>query len=129
MNITSSASPSRSASTPSYARYANIALGVWLFISAFAWQHSYEQMANTWIVGVLAVIFAIVALFVSAQARYLNTVLAVWLFISALALPSVSSGTIWNNVIVAILMFAFSLVPGEVHRMHGGGGTLARTAG
>jgi hypothetical protein len=70
-------------------------------------------MTNTWIVGVLQVIFALVAIFSVSQARYLNTILSIWLFISAFALPSVSSGTIWNNVIVAILTFACSLVPGH----------------
>jgi hypothetical protein len=98
----------------SYARIVNVVLGVWLFISAFAWPHSTAQMTNTWIVGVLQVIFALVALFGVAQARYLNTVLAIWLFISAFALPGGDAGTIWNNVIVAILTFVFSLVPGAV---------------
>jgi hypothetical protein len=43
--------------------------------------------------------------------RYLNTLLAIWLFISAWALPSVSAGTIWNNVLVSIAIFVLSLIP------------------
>lgn len=93
-------------------RALNIILGVWLFISAFAWPHSYAQMTNTWILGVLAVLFALFSLKMP-QTRYLNTILAIWLFISAFALPRVSVGTVWNNAIVAILIFAFSLVPGR----------------
>jgi hypothetical protein len=68
-------------------------------------------MTNTWILGVLEVIFALVAIFGVGQARYLNSLLAIWLFVSAWVLPSVNVGTIWNNVIVAIVTFALSLVP------------------
>jgi hypothetical protein len=92
------------------ARVLNVLLGIWLFISAFAWPHSAAQRTNTWIVGVLCVIFALAAMAMSS-ARYLNTVLAIWLFISAWALPTVSVGTIWNNVLVSIAIFIVSLVP------------------
>ncbi|MHB8419053.1 MAG: SPW repeat domain-containing protein [Myxococcales bacterium] len=94
------------------ARIANIVLGVWLFISAFLWPHNYAQMTNTWVLGVLCVIFALVAL-TAPPARYLNTALAVWLFISAFALPTHLQGTIWNNAVAAVLIFFFSLVPSE----------------
>jgi hypothetical protein len=93
------------------ARFVNIVLGIWLFISAFIWPHSYAQMTNTWILGVLCVAFALIAMRVP-EARYLNTILAVWLFISVWALPSISVGTQWNNAIVAILIFFVSLAPG-----------------
>ena len=59
-------------------RVANIILGIWLFISAFAWPHTYAQMTNTWIVGLLCVVFAVIAMRVP-EARYLNTVLSIWL--------------------------------------------------
>lgn len=98
----------------SWPRSLNVILGIWLFISAFVWPHSQEQMTNTWILGVLAVVFAVFSIN-TPPIRYLNTFLALWLFISAFALPSprVSSGTVWNNVIVAILIFIFSLAPGR----------------
>ena len=91
-------------------RIINAILGVWLFVSAFLWPHSQAQLTNTWICGVLCVVFSLVAMAVP-QARYLNTLLAIWLFISAWALPTVSAGTIWNNVLVAIAVFILSLVP------------------
>lgn len=91
-------------------RIVNVILGVWLFISAFAWPHTHAQMTNTWILGVLCVIFALVAMAVP-WVRYLNTLLAIWLFISAWALPMESPGTVWNNVLVAIAIFVVSLVP------------------
>ncbi len=98
-------------------RIINVILGVWLFISAFVWPHTQAQMTNTWILGVLCVIFALVAMAVP-WVRFLNTLLAIWLFISAWALPSTSAGTVWNNVLVAIAIFIVSLVPsGPEERM------------
>jgi len=94
------------------ARVANIVGGVWLFVSAFIWQHSPQQMTNTWIVGLLCVAFGLVALAVP-EARYLNTALSIWLFVSAFVLPRVSEGTLWNNVICAIAVFLLSLSPSE----------------
>lgn len=91
-------------------RAINIVLGVWLFISAFIWPHSAGQLTNTWIVGALCAAFAVIALWVH-EIRYLNTALAVWLFISAWALPRLSIGTLWNNVLVAIAIFVVSLMP------------------
>jgi len=92
------------------ARGINILAGVWLFISAFILPHEVAMFTNTWILGILAVIFAIVAMRY-APVRYLNTVLAIWLFISAFALPHVSDAPVWNNAIVAIVIFVISLIP------------------
>jgi hypothetical protein len=92
------------------ARIVNVVLGVWLFVSAFLWPHSYAQMSNTWIVGALCVVFALVAMRVP-EARYLNTILAVWLFISVWALPSISLATQWNNALASVAVFIVSLVP------------------
>jgi hypothetical protein len=91
-------------------RLINVALGVWLFVSAFLWRHSHAQLTNTWIVGVLCVLVALVGMAVP-RARYINTLLAIWLFVSAWALPTISVGTIWNNVLVSIAVFVISLVP------------------
>lgn len=88
----------------------NIALGIWLIISAYLWPHTQGQFDNTWIVGVLSVLFGVLSMWAS-QARYLNVILAVWLFISAWAIPSGYTGTVWNNVLVSIAMLIASLLP------------------
>jgi hypothetical protein len=75
--------------------FVNVILGLWLFISAFVWPHSQAQWANTWILGVLCVIFALIAM-ARPAARYANLVLSVWLFISAFALPTIAVATRWN---------------------------------
>ncbi len=90
------------------ARGINVVLGIWLFISAFAWEHTFAERTNTWILGVLCVVFALVAMSTST-ARWLNTALAIWLFISVWALPHDNLGTMWNNAIVAIVVFLVSL--------------------
>ena len=107
-----STTPAMNMSSNNMARGFTLLLGVWLFISAFIWPHTTSQMTNTWICGVIAVVFAAIAMR-APQARYVNTILAIWLFISAFALPSVSIGTVWNNVIVAIAVFVSSLVPSD----------------
>lgn len=91
-------------------RIGNVILGVWLFISAFLWQHSPAQFMNTWIVGALTVLVALVATRYG-ELRYLNTALSVWLFISAWALPHFNIATVWNNAIVGLAIFCVSLVP------------------
>lgn len=94
----------------SAARWINIAVGVWLFISAFIWPHTEAQMTNTWIVGLLCAIFAAAALRVP-EARYLNVALAIWLFISVWALPMYNDATFWNNLIFSVVMFVVALIP------------------
>jgi hypothetical protein len=97
------------------ARGVNVALGIWLFISAFVWDHTPAERTNTWILGVLCFVFALIALSTS-PARWLNTALAIWLFISVWALPHHNLGTMWNNALVAIVVFVLSLVPGAGER-------------
>ncbi len=97
------------------ARTLNVILGIWLFISAFVWPHSGAELNNTWILGVLCVVFALVAMRVPTV-RWLNTLLAIWLFISAFALPHQLVGTVWNNALVAIAIFVLSLIPNDLER-------------
>lgn len=105
-----------------WARGVNAFLGLWLVLSTFFWPHTAAQATNTWILGVLAVVFAGVAAYAAPKVRYLNTAIAVWLFISAFALPILSAATLWNSAIVGVIMFVCSLVPngpGDVARFEG----------
>ncbi len=100
------------------ARWLNVILGAWLFISAFIWPHTLAQRTDTWILGIIAVVVALVAMSVSTV-RFVNTALAIWLFISVWALPHQNIATMWNNALVAIAIFLLSLVPevGEMRRV------------
>lgn len=96
-----------------------IALGAWLFVSTFLWPHGTGPAANTWIVGSLIVIASLLALRMPWM-RWVDTALAIWLFLSTLAMPAATRGTLWNNLIVAVLVFLASLVPeGLSARLHG----------
>lgn len=85
-------------------RAINLALGVWLAGSTFLWAHSNAQLGNAWMVGIAVVVVA-----AAPRLRWVNGVLALWLFVSAFALPHSAVATVWNSVLVAILMFSISI--------------------
>jgi hypothetical protein len=91
------------------ARYVNMALGVWLFVSAFLWHHSAAQFTNSLFMGLIALASAAIALRTPAF-RFVNTAVGIWLVISAFVLPRVSAGTVWNDVLVGVATFYVSLV-------------------
>ncbi len=99
-----------------WARWVNIVLGAWLFISAFIWPHTASSMTNTWIIGLAIVAAAIIAMYVP-WFRWVTTALSIWLFFSTFAFAHVTTGTMWNNAIVAIIVFLVSLVPSGAHTM------------
>jgi hypothetical protein len=96
------------------ARWVNVALGAWLFISVFVWPHAYASATNSWIVGLAIMVVALTSMYIPGV-RWLNTGLAVWLFVSAFAFSHVTTGTVWNNAIVAIVVLVASLKPGGLH--------------
>ena len=99
------------------ARLMTIALGIWLFISAFVWTHSSQQFANAWIVGLLLVGVGALAIRME-RARYACTALAVWLFFSNWLLPTEYDATAWNNIIVSLAVFVASLAKERTARPH-----------
>jgi hypothetical protein len=99
-----------------WARIVNFFIGVWLFISAFVWPHTASSMTNTWILGVLIAVFALIGM-AQPSARWLNTLASIWLFFSTLSIFHSNQATVWNNVIVAIVVFVLSFVGGYAERM------------
>lgn len=91
-------------------RYVNIIAGAWLFTSAFLWQHSAPSRMNNWVVGGLIMVFAAIGLLLP-MARILNSVLSIWLFFSALAVFHLMGAALWNNLIMATVVFLVSLIP------------------
>lgn len=89
-------------------RSINIALGIWLFVSAFLWHHGSWQFHNTWIVGLVMVLVALIALRVPAW-RFVNGLVGIWLVMSGIGLPSISAATTWNNGLVGIAIFIGSV--------------------
>jgi hypothetical protein len=96
------------------ARYVSIALGVWLFATAFLWQHGPGQFVNAWLMGVIVVVTAALALGVP-WFRYLSAAAGVWLIASLFAWPLDSPLTAWNNVFVGAGIVLSSMIgPDEV---------------
>lgn len=97
------------------ARFTNVILGAWLFVSAFLWAHTGASQSNSWILGILIVAFALLAI-AFPPARFLNTAAAVWLFVSTLFIDHFYAATAWHNAILAIIVFAVSLIPSRESR-------------
>ena len=92
------------------ARYVNLALGAWLTISAFLWHHSPSQFSNSWSVGSLCFVVAALAR-LTPPLRYGNTALGVWLLVSTPLLGGIDTPTAVNNILTAIAITSFSLLP------------------
>jgi hypothetical protein len=99
------------------ARTLGLMLSLWLFFSAFAMPRSPESFANAWLVGLVAAVAAFVG-YRSPRARFLDTALSAWLLVAAFVLPRRSGLAFWNDVVVAVLLLATSLVPGTMYLTH-----------
>ena len=89
------------------ARYANILLGLWLFLTAFAWRHAPAAWANTWIVGLLVVAVAIWGLTYPGLWR-VNALLGLWLIVAAGVFPHLLGASRANNIVVGFLITTVS---------------------
>ncbi len=94
------------------ARWLVVVLGAWLIASPFVWKHSSSAAFNTWGCGMLVALFAVLV-FYMPRTRFLNAGLAVWLAFSAVTLEHRTELTFWNNTLVAIAVFALSLLSGK----------------
>jgi hypothetical protein len=95
------------------ARTLNLILGLWLFVSAFAFQRTSPAFTNAWIVGLAVAITALFGM-TRPRARYGNTILSAWLLVSAFALPHRSPAAFWHDLTAALLILLLSLVPGTM---------------
>jgi hypothetical protein len=96
------------------ARTLNMLLGQWLVLSAFLWRHDHPQLTDTVVVGVLASAIAFLAVTYPSARRW-NLLLSAWLLVATLSMPH-QAVTAWNNVLVAVAMFALAIVPGPERR-------------
>jgi hypothetical protein len=108
-------------------RLVSIVAGAWLFISAFLWPHAPAEFTNTWVCGVLAVVFGVMSL-TRPAAAWLNTLLSLWLVIGTLAFHWKTPATVWSNVLCAVAIFVSSLSPEEESQWPSGIGPGRRTS-
>jgi len=87
-------------------------VSAWVLVSAFLWPHTTAEFTNTWVVGLLALVFSVAGTALP-WARYVTAVLALWLFVSSWLLSTQMAGTVWNNVLSAIAIFVMAFVPVE----------------
>jgi hypothetical protein len=92
-----------------WARIINIALGAWVFISAFAFNLAQSPKVDNVIVGAAIALVALWAIW-NEGARYLNTALSVWLVLATVAVFKLTDAPLWSNVITGVIVFALSLV-------------------
>jgi hypothetical protein len=92
------------------ARIANLALGFWLFVSAFLWPHLPSQRLTAWVVGMAVVLGALVSLSGPRWGRHLSAVAGGCLIVSALV-PNLPRLTFWNHMLVGLLVVLFGVSP------------------
>jgi hypothetical protein len=97
----------------------NLALSVWLFLSAWVMPHSPASSWNAIVVGVLAAAISLLAWAIPGRPglRHGTAVLAVWLVAATMLLPHVALSTIFGEVLVAMAFAAVDLFLPS-HRKH-----------
>lgn len=90
-------------------RIFNLVLGAWLFLSAFAWQHTAHSRWIAVSIGLSIALVSAWAMFVRAV-HWFNALLAIILLVSTVH-HTHTALTAWNHAIVAIVVFALALVP------------------
>ena len=95
-----------------WARYANVAAGTWLFVSGLWWLQPAGPRLNALVIGLMIAGVSVWSLW-AEEARFIDSALSVWLVFSTLAIFDVSGAALWNDLIVAVLVFALSLVANE----------------
>jgi len=107
--------PTRWRRSRARAPWLTVVLGAWLLASIYMWPHSIASVTNTGLVGILTIAIALVSLYV-AWTRWMNVVLGAWLTASTLVIEHAVIPTMWNNVLVGLLVILASLASPMVHR-------------
>ncbi len=102
------------------ARWVNVAVGAWLFLSAWIFDAPLVQRVGQGLAGSTVFVLAFLAM-AYARTRWINTLLGLWVAASpfALALPSGPAGV--NRLVSGLVILAASLWPGhgELAQDHG----------
>ena len=95
--------------TAAWARVANLGLGIWLQVSAFAWPHTDGSRMSAWLPGLLASVIALLSMNAPPM-RWLNGVTAIWLLGWTASSAGSETLTYWNGVICGVLLMVFSSI-------------------
>jgi hypothetical protein len=90
--------------------YASLALGVWLFVSAFMGPHSRDASGASWIMGAMIAVNAFASIF-AWPVRYFNVLLGGISLAWQLSATAGQPVLLVNGVAVSALVIVLSLVP------------------
>jgi hypothetical protein len=96
-------------------RVLNALLGAWLFASTFLWRHSNNAGLNDWLVGLLVLTTALMALY-APKLRWTSTLLAAGLAFGALAFSYPTVPARLHDLALAGMIGALSLAPARIER-------------
>lgn len=91
-------------------RYANLALSLWLFLSAFLWPHSSFAFAASWMMGSFMAMNAFAAIW-APPARYFNVLLGGMSLAWQLTAASREPWTLVHGLLVSGLVIVLSFLP------------------
>jgi hypothetical protein len=97
----------------------NIAMGVWLVISAFLWPHDGDQRLNAVVIGSMIAVTASLAM-MWRPASWVAALPAVWLFGTSLFAEHHHALTPWHNVAIAFVVFMSATAPLAASPTYGG---------
>ncbi len=89
-------------------RWVNVALGMWLFVSAWLFAVEPGELANNIFLGLAIFLVAFMAMGVEGF-RKVNTVLGLWAVVSPFLLGYGDGGGALNDVVVGVLVISASL--------------------
>lgn len=91
-------------------RIVNLLLGMWLFLSAFLWNHTDAQYLNAFTCGLVLGILGAAAGERRPLLRLFTGQIGIWLMASTFLLPT-GPGTRVNHLLVGLLVLAMSVLP------------------
>ncbi len=92
-------------------KWLHLALAGWLVASAFALPHTEASQGNSWMVGLLMAVVALVSIAGVHRILVLNSIFAAWLFASTWIVAYAGAGPRFHNAIVALIVFVLGLFP------------------
>jgi hypothetical protein len=105
-----------------WARFANLAIGIWLMVAPDLLAYSGSARMNHLIVGPIIASVAVVGMWEAVrEVRRINLVLGVWLVVSSLVLSGNEPNARFVGAAAGLLVTAFSLFKGKIRNRFDGG--------
>ena len=96
---------------PAYApRFANIALAIWLFVSAFVWAHDANPTMLKCFAAALVGTFEIMAM-MHSKVRFANTFMGILIIGEGLVVHQYLPFTRWHDAAIGLVILLISFVP------------------